>query len=186
MSNLIITGLPQYANAITHSGRFTASEILSAVVLSKSNDDILRLARLKTGSLSAVPKTAIAFGKGSKYDVNGEKRPNGIPYSSAGLIWKEFGMQLLKNEDYIEPKKLWAAIDEALFQPIDAIEAGYMPTKDYRYKALSLYQIIDMFNPWSETATDTDYNGAFETAFNLMLQIFEQTINYCLTKNFEA
>ena len=117
------------ANCITHSGKFHADEVMATVILEK----IMPVNLLR---ISKVPKTnpnIIVFDiGGGKFDhhqenKNGE-RENGIPYASAGLIWKEFGLEIIKkfaadtqNLDY---NRIFQNIDQKLIQGIDAIDNG--------------------------------------------------------------
>ncbi|NCC71203.1 MYG1 family protein, partial [bacterium] len=72
-------------------------------------------------------------------------RENGFPYASFGLVWKEFGKKICKNEEI--SKK----IDRKLVQTIDALDFGY---DFFTYSDIYPYTISDMisaFNPsWEE------------------------------------
>lgn len=92
-------------------------------------------------------------------------RENGFPYASFGLVWKEFGKKICKNEEI--SKK----IDRKLVQTIDALDFGY---DFFTYSDIYPYTISDMisaFNPsWEE---DDNSNEIF---FEL-LEIAKKIIN---------
>ena len=53
------------------------------------------------------------------------RRDNGIAYSSVGLIWRDYGMQILEKlgiQDYIED--YFYDIDDQIIMPIDALDNG--------------------------------------------------------------
>jgi len=65
-----------------------------------------------------------------------EKRNNGIVYSSAGLIWKEFGEKICGSAEVAQK------IDEKIIQPIDANDNGIDLTKN-NFEGISPYNFGD-------------------------------------------
>ena len=86
------------ANCITHSGKFHADEVMATVILEK----IMPVNLLRITKVPETISNIIVFDVGGgKFDhhqenKNGE-RENGIPYASAGLIWKEFGLKIIEE-----------------------------------------------------------------------------------------
>lgn len=76
-------------------------------------------------------------------------RPNGIPYASFGLVWKEYGEGLC-NDD----KDIADAIDLAIVQGIDAIDNG-LEIHEKKFSKVGSYtfsDVIGTFSPsWKET-----------------------------------
>ncbi len=96
----------------THGGIFHADDVFATALLRILNPDI----RISRGF--AVPKDFA----GIIYDIGGGKydhhqkgsrvRPNGVPYAAFGLLWEQFGRELLSGEDARN-------FDENFIQPID-------------------------------------------------------------------
>lgn len=96
----------------THGGVFHADDVFATALLKILNP------RIKISRGFAVPKD---FG-GIVYDIGGGKydhhqkgsrvRQNGVPYAAFGLLWEQFGTELLSEED------AWD-FDEKFIQPID-------------------------------------------------------------------
>ena len=80
-------------------------------------------------------------------------RENGIPYSSFGLIWKEYGEKICGSLDVA------FEIDKKIVQPIDAIDNGIDVTTTI-YKDVESYTINNItkaFYPtWDEEVKDVD------------------------------
>lgn len=96
----------------THGGVFHADDVFATALLKILNPCI----RISRGF--AVPKNF----SGVVYDIGGGKydhhqkgsrvRQNGVPYAAFGLLWEQFGRELLSEED------AWD-FDEKFIQPID-------------------------------------------------------------------
>jgi len=65
-------------------------------------------------------------------------RPNGIPYASFGLVWKEFGEKIAGAEGA-------KIIDEKLVSPIDALDNGF-PIDTPLIEGIKRYDVTDVFN----------------------------------------
>lgn len=174
---VVVFTKPAYANAVTHDRAFHSNEVLSAVLLANINDGLIRLARVSSLDAS-IADDAIIFdiGNGEFCPDGSLKRYNDIPYSSAGLIWKKFGVKYLEDNGYEKAEVLWLLMDIELFQPIDALCSGYKPIADYKNNAFSIEHIINLFN---ETSNNDE---AFCEAFKFMDMIFELSLKHCLAK----
>ncbi len=64
------------------------------------------------------------------------ERPNGIPYASFGLVWKEFGANLAGGKREAE------VVDRRLAQPIDAHDNG-LAIAEYNFENIREYTIGD-------------------------------------------
>jgi len=97
-----------------------------------------------------------------------QTRANGIPYSSAGLIWRDFGIEILKklyntNDSHILFNIL-RNIDYMLIQPVDK--------KDNGIEAISPISFVDSYLPlW------TDENENYDEAFMQVVNVTKEIVN---------
>ncbi|MDB4837914.1 MYG1 family protein [Marinomonas sp.] len=81
-------------------------------------------------------------------------RENGIPFSSFGLIWQKFGLEICAGN-----KEVAHSLDKNLVSTIDAIDCGHV---EGVATGVSLSQTISMFNPtWQE---ESNYDACFDEA----------------------
>jgi uncharacterized UPF0160 family protein len=150
---------------VTHSGRFHADEIFSCAALSILNKGDVEIVRSRDPEVWATSDMAVDVGgvydpgKGrfDHHQVGGAgARENGIPYSSFGLIWKEFGEKLIGGPAAAK------ALDERLVQPIDAGDNGVETFSLNDDTAPYLIQnVVGIFAPaWNESRTEDE--GFFE------------------------
>lgn len=129
------------ASHITHGGIFHADEVMATAILSGIGPVVLN-------RTFRVPEDCKAF----VYDIGGGQydhhqrggngtRENGVPYSSAGLIWRDFGHKLVSCD------QVWSFVDQELIQGIDAVDNGALPGVDYPAKAATVSNLISGFNP---------------------------------------
>ena len=154
----------------THNGNFHADDVFSVAAL-KSILPPFKL--IRTRDLALIAKADIVIDVGGEYDADAGRfdhhqrggageRENGIPYSSFGLIWQKYGLQICEgNQDVAN------AVDSGLVSKIDAIDCGHV---EGIYDGISLSQTISMFNPtWQEDSHfDTCFDEAVEHAASLL------------------
>ena len=88
-------------------------------------------------------------------------RNNGIPYASAGLIWKYFGMNLVHSESAFQ------SVDKEIIQPIDANDTGVSIYEAGIIQPYTLDDVIADFNPsWPSTDVSL-YDARFSEAVTL-------------------
>ncbi|MCC6323797.1 MYG1 family protein [Candidatus Nomurabacteria bacterium] len=112
---------------VTHNGTFHADDIFATAALSILCDGNIKVVRTRD--------TAIMLKADFLYDVGGEYNPitnrydhhqpggagvraNGVPYSSFGLIWKQYGERLCGSMEVAD------LVDQKIVQPIDANDNG--------------------------------------------------------------
>ena len=160
------------ATAITHGGTFHADEIMATVILEKVFGDIIvcRTFRVPEDLKEDVIVYDIGFGAFDHHQKGGNgARENGVPYAACGLIWKEFGPQIVANT--CNPELVWNLIDRDLIQGIDAGDNGAMPKTDYPAQAMSFSAVISGFNPNWDSNEDPD--EAFAKAVELAEVVFD-------------
>ena len=113
---------------------------------------------------------------------NGCRPENGVPYAACGLLWKEFGRELLKisevSSDLIE--FVWFLIDRDLIQGIDAADNGVLPKTDYPAQGLTISQMVSAFNPNWDNKKSAD--EAFLEAVAFAEQVFDNLLANALSK----
>ncbi|MDO8471323.1 MAG: MYG1 family protein [bacterium] len=129
---------------ITHSGSFQADDIFAVAIL------ILTIGEAKvirTREKDQIVTADYVVDVGMVYDPaknrfdhhqpgGAGERPNGIPYASCGLVWKEYGEKLAGGKEEAD------LIDTNLMQPLDAHDNG-VAIADYRFKDVRTYSVID-------------------------------------------
>jgi uncharacterized UPF0160 family protein len=159
---------------VTHNGNFHADDVFSVAAL-KSIFSSFTL--IRTRDLDIIAKADIVIDVGGEYDPeNGRfdhhqrggagKRENGIPYSSLGLIWQKYGLEICNgNQDVAN------ALDAGLVSTIDAIDCGHVKGVP---EGVSLSQTISMFNPtWQE---DSHFDTCFDEAVDFASRVLTRFI----------
>ena len=158
----------------THNGNFHADDVFSIAAL-KSIFPSFKL--IRTRDLDVIAKADIVLDVGGEYDADRDRfdhhqrggageRENGIPYSSFGLIWQKYGLEICQgNQDVAN------AVDSGLVSTIDAIDCGHV---EGVYKGISLSQTIGMFNPtWQE---DSNFDSCFDDAVDFASRVLARFI----------
>ena len=159
---------------VTHNGNFHADDVFSIAAL-KSIFPSFEL--IRTRDLDIIAKADMVIDVGGEYDADTDRfdhhqrggageRENGIPYSSFGLIWQKYGLEICQgNQDVAN------AVDAGLVSTIDAIDCGHV---EGIYKGISLSQTIGMFNPtWQE---DSHFDSCFDEAVDFALRVLTRFI----------
>jgi len=154
----------------THNGNFHADDVFSIAAL-KNVFPSFKLVR--TRDLEIIGKADLVIDVGGIYDPEtgrfdhhqrggAGERENGIPYSSFGLVWQKYGLEICGgNQDIAN------SVDSGLVSTIDAIDCGYVKGVS---EGISLSQTISMFNPtWQEESHfDTCFDEAVEFASRIL------------------
>jgi uncharacterized UPF0160 family protein len=154
----------------THNGNFHADDVFSIAAL-KNIFPSIRL--IRTRNLELIAKADIVIDVGGEYDADAGRfdhhqrggaggRENGIPYSSFGLIWQQYGLEICQGNQEVAN-----SVDAGLVSTIDAIDCGHA---EGIAQGISLSQTISMFNPtWQEESHfDTCFDEAVEFASRLL------------------
>jgi uncharacterized UPF0160 family protein len=153
----------------THNGNFHADDVFSVAAL-KCIFPTFNL--IRTRDLEVIGKADIVLDVGGIYDADAGRfdhhqrggageRENGIPYSSFGLIWKKYGVQICGGNPDVAK-----SVDTGLVSVIDAIDCGYVKGVS---EGISLSHTISMFNPtWQE---ESDFDACFNEAVTFASRI---------------
>lgn len=158
----------------THNGSFHADDVFSVAAL-KCIFPTFKL--IRTRDLKIIEKADIVLDVGGIYDPDtgrfdhhqrggAGERENGIPYSSFGLIWKKYGLEICDGDSEVAH-----SVDSGLVSTIDAIDCGHV---EGVAQGISLSQTISMFNPtWQE---ESDFDACFDEAVTFAARILARFI----------
>jgi uncharacterized UPF0160 family protein len=165
--------------AVTHNGKFHGDEIFALGVLKLIYPD-LEIIRSRDEKLFS--EADLLIDVGTKFDNKkyfdhhqpdfSEKRKNGIPYASAGLIWKKF-YNKITNE------KVFEYLDKKIFQFIDADDSGIKTFEDTKCKTYTIGDIIDSMNNFEKS------DESFFEVLNFVIKLLSNEISRA-EKLFEA
>jgi uncharacterized UPF0160 family protein len=120
----------------THSGTFHADDVFAYAILKTATAGQLELTRTRDGEMLDAADVVFDVGgifdpAASRYDHHMRDKPlraDAAPYSSAGLIWRDFGraaMRAMLPEASEEARgKVWRSVDEGLVRDVDLMDNG--------------------------------------------------------------
>jgi uncharacterized UPF0160 family protein len=159
---------------VTHNGNFHADDVFSIAAL-KSILPAFTL--IRTRDLAVIAKADIVIDVGGEYNPDtgrfdhhqrggAGERENGIPYSSFGLIWQKYGLEICHGD--VDVAK---SLDTGLVSTIDAIDCGHVQGVS---TGISLSQTISMFNPtWQE---ESHFDRCFDEAVEFASRVLARFI----------
>lgn len=176
-------------NAITHVAPHHADEVFATAMLSV----LFPVELLRTRDQEIIKNTkAIVYDVGGEFDPIrkrfdhhqksfSEIRDDGIIYSSAGLIWREYGASIVKSMaktrpiDDVMAAEVVSLVDEALIRGIDARDNGQGVKGD----SMSVSAVISACNSlWDE---NEDADTCFLRACDLATAILVREIKVAMS-----
>lgn len=165
----------------THAGTFHADEVFATAVL-------LQLQPQATvHRVNAVPENVDPNAEAGAlvYDIGGGRfdhhqrggngaRENGVSYASAGLIWQQFGPQIIAAQlpaTDLDQVRIVANVDKRLIQGLDLQDTGELEDAG---TAMLVGTAIANFNPGWDSAADA--NDQFNEAVRVASLILTNTI----------
>lgn len=164
---------------VTHSGRFHPDELFAIATLLRlfPNASITR-----SRDEEVIRAGDFAVDVGGEYDPSrgrfdhhqpggAGERENGIPYSSFGLVWKEYGEKVASSKEVAE------RVDRGLVQPIDAHDNGLDISKPLRNDVVPYVfnNVTAIFAPtWKEDGRSLD--ESFFEALPIFQKVLEREI----------
>jgi uncharacterized UPF0160 family protein len=158
----------------THNGNFHADDVFSVAALKTIFPSFTLI---RTRDLELISKADVVIDVGGEYDPATDRfdhhqrggageRENGIPYSSFGLVWQKYGLEICGgNQDIAN------SVDSGLVSTIDAIDCGYVKGVS---EGISLSQTISMFNPtWQE---ESHFDTCFDEAVDFAARVLTRFI----------
>lgn len=168
------------AKYVTHAGNFHADDVFATAFLEKKFKNIT-LIRLKSYNDDETKLAYdIGFGKFDHHqsDYN-KKRDNGIHYCSFGLLWQEYGLSYLKEENIPYPEETFKVFDYLLVNSIDAIDNGEFDLKT-DYNIYSIPNLIALFRPKFDE--EVNINDCFLEAVKFASYIFDLVLKESVSK----
>ncbi|WP_270739312.1 MYG1 family protein [Massilioclostridium coli] len=134
---------------ITHAGKFHADDVFSTALLQIINPNIT------VTRVFSVPEDTdaliydIGWGKFDHHQKDAEIRENGVPFAAFGLLWREFGKQVLEQGCTPEQaEQEQQRFDENFIQPLDL--------EDNTGCGHPLADAIGLFNPSWDSSENPD------------------------------
>lgn len=166
---------------VTHSGRFHADEIFAIVMIQMiESHDVVR-----SRDPEIIVQGDIVLDVGGEYDhatrrydhhQNSftDKRETGIPYATAGLVWKHYGETILQKYGLSEQEDIQFAlkwVDQKIVSDVDALDNGLF----LESPRPSVSMLVGMRN--ADSSEDDDVQRAcFEDAIVFTEGIFERFV----------
>ena len=169
---------------VTHDGSFHADDVFAtaslSILLEKRKQ---RFELIRTRNAEIINAGDFVFDVGGVYDEarnrfdhhqNGfaEKRENGITYSSFGLIWKKFGIEICGRD------KVADFLDKKLVAPVDAGDNGIdLISSNHEVMPYLLHNFFYAMHPtWKETTNDDlVFKKCVELAKTVLLREIKQS-----------
>lgn len=178
--------------AYTHTGIFHADEVLATSIIrgiATMQKEKFTLHRVLQVPEDIEPDAIVFDIGGGKYDHHSrdiEYRENGVPYSSVGLIWRDFGEDYLAfngcPQEYISA--VFHEVDEQLIQAVDSRDNGYREFEDaYCANNLTFSDMISNFNPnWNEPGKHGNGHAQFWQAVNFAKIAFDRFVRKIISE----
>jgi uncharacterized UPF0160 family protein len=144
-------------HGMTHGGKFHADDVFSSALLKIINPQIEIMRGFHVPENFEGIVFDIGYGKFDHHQEGAEKRENGMPYASFGLLWREFGASLVGAEEAVR-------FDESFIQALDE--------DDNTGCGNQLARVIGKWNPsWDSTESSDD---CFQQAVAVAKEILEK------------
>lgn len=149
---------------ITHDGSFHTDDVFACATLSLMFEKQgVPIQIIRSRDEEVIKTGDIVFDVGGIYNADKNrfdhhqpggagKRDNGIEYSSFGLVWKKFGIELTSSNESVE------LIDKRLASPVDAGDNGFdLVEKKYEVFPYLIQDFFRVMRPtWRETNLKID------------------------------
>jgi uncharacterized UPF0160 family protein len=167
---------------VTHSGTFHADDVFASVILRAALGAFDLVRTRDAGEIAAAD---IVFDVGGVYDPSHRRydhhmrdlprRPDGTPYSSVGLVWRDYGREALQRflpgivDGVVD--MVWQDIDGGIILLIDLADNGVASASPGH-----LALLIEAFNPtWDSAQTfDEAFAEAADFAHGILLRACRQ------------
>lgn len=167
---------------VTHDGSYHTDEVFAVATL-QLHLGVEHVHVLRTRDTYAIENADWVLDVGRKYDpsknyfdhhqAGGPVRDNGIPYSSFGLVWQEYG------ESVTGSKEIRYILDEKIVQPVDAGDNGVAlyTLNEYNVVPFELYNVVKSYAP-ADPTNSQEIDKAFMQAVDFARHLLERMIAY--------
>ena len=171
----------------THNGIFHSDEVVACAILYllKPTNQMWILRSRNLDELKNCSVVVDIGGGDFDHHISGfnKRRPNGIMYASAGLVWKKFGIDILNlfrniyfSKYDVDLNMVYQILDDEVISVVDREDNGVpcdLP---------NVFSFIPDFRPlWFET-DPIAFNVQFEFALKATAEILEATLKACMAK----
>lgn len=180
----MMTDAPALPLLVTHGGKFHCDEVFAYAVLrlalglaAPGTDHVL----LRTRKPELMQDATVVWDVGSVFDAAANRfdhhqrgaptRPDGTPFSSAGLVWQVYGVRavaaLLPPGSEGFAAAIAAELDAGLVRRIDEVDTGVSASGPVTHDPFGLGALVGDFNPtWDDPAGSGPQAGdaAFQDA----------------------
>lgn len=183
-----LTNVPKERNNVltigTHSGIFHVDEVVACAILCLIYKSI-QILRTRDSEMLMQCDICVDVG-GGKFDHHqkgfDEKRENGIKYASAGLVWKEYGKQLINVmlekyffETKCDTEAIFKAFDNYCIVPVDREDNGEKTEKH-------CFSFISSYLPLWFNNTQEDFDNQFYKVLETTAEVLEQELKVTIGK----
>ncbi|HLO76822.1 MAG TPA: MYG1 family protein, partial [Magnetospirillum sp.] len=166
----------------THSGTFHADDCFAFAILKAAHAGAVTLVRSRDHETLEAADVVFDVGgrcdpAARRYDHHMRDKPlrdNGEPYSSAGLVWRDFGTQairvLVPGASDGEVAQMVAMLDGGLIRDVDLMDNGAMTPTPGHFST-----VLEAFNP-TFAEDGADENEAFAEATHLAGRVLARAI----------
>jgi uncharacterized UPF0160 family protein len=176
----MLSFLSRKIKVVVHNGKFHPDDVAAVAILSIYLNKPIKIFRSRDPKVWAEADYVFDVGgefkpEENKFDHHQEGgagvRPNGIKYSSAGLVWKHFGEKVAGSPE------IWKKIEEKIIQPIDADDNGIELVKNI-FEDISPYSFTDYIYSFNPTAVENNEGSlkAFEAAVEVTKKMLAREI----------
>lgn len=164
--------------AATHNGQFHPDDVFSAVLLERVFPGV---EIVRTRDPSVIEAAGLVFDVGREYDPSRLRfdhhqpgapvRPNGIAYSTFGLLWMEFGEAYCGGDEDVAK-----AVDQRLVQVVDANDNGTSLSTPVigSVAPFEIFDVLSQLNPLYESGEK--YDEQYRKAVKLGADILERLV----------
>lgn len=185
----------------THNGKFHADEVF-AVSLLRSLDRFKDAEIVRTRDPEILKTADVVLDVGGVYDPNSHRYDHHQPefkdsfapkfktlLSSAGLVYKHFGREILlaAKPDLSETQceAMYEHVYQSFVEPFDANDNGISAypadVKPSIARGFDIFQHVNLLNPeWNEVITPQSSNESFMKAVSVVSSVFSLFLNNCL------
>lgn len=186
-------------NYYTHSGFFHADEVFGFAICFHAGlcNNVVRVT-----DLNSIPQDGVIADIGREYKPLDRKfdhhqgfftRPDGYPIASAGMLWDEYGVDVLSSfsDQPEEIAAIWQRVDETLFKGIDAHDSdnAYLIESSCsagKVRSLSISNVIAMMNGSDPSDHETQleaFVNAVRLASDVLIKSIYSALDYIKAKN---
>lgn len=158
---------------VTHNGSFHADDVFAVATIILSLPPNSEYTTIRTRDTDVIAGADFVVDVGGIYDAEKKRfdhhqksgagvRKNGIPYASFGLVWKEYGAEIVGSSEVAE------RIEEKLVFFIDALDNGIQITEPI-FENIRAYTISDyLYSFWiDQNVSNEDIDVVFHRVVSM-------------------